>query len=145
MLILITLIFLGLFLICIFNRCDEDVCTVFVWGFILSFIITILCTIPLSGRMTINDKIEMYTDENNKIQTEISAMVENYKSYEASTFENIKTESPITLVSLFPELKSDTLISKQIDIYVSNNQSIKNLKISKIDKKRWAWWVYFGK
>ena len=50
----------------------------------------------------------------------------------------------MTLVSLFPELKSDTLVSQQISIYTSNQREIKRLKEEKIDLIKMRWLLFFG-
>jgi hypothetical protein len=66
-------------------------------------------------------------------------------SHETETFKNAKSESAMKLVSLYPELKSDALISKLIDTYTSNNDKIVKLKNEKIVAHRARWWIYFGK
>ena len=48
------------------------------------------------------------------------------------------------LVTLYPELKADTLVAKQIEIYTNNNQKIKELKEQKLYGKVYKWWLYFG-
>ena len=57
----------------------------------------------------------------------------------------VKPENYITLVSLYPELKADALVSKQIEIYISNNEKIKELKEFKINGSIYRWWLYFGR
>lgn len=42
-------------------------------------------------------------------------------------------ESLITLVQLYPDLKSNDLVKKQMDIYVNNNKKIKKLKTKKLN------------
>lgn len=50
----------------------------------------------------------------------------------------------MTLITLYPELKSDKLVQKQINIYVDNNKKIKILKEKQINGKVLKWWLYFG-
>lgn len=99
-----------------------------------------------STKMIADDKIALYEEENAKIEQQIVSIVENYKEYESDTFEKFKgdTADVLTLISLFPELKSDRLIAKQIEIYVENNKQIKELKADKLQYKVMAWWLYFG-
>ena len=54
-------------------------------------------------------------------------------------------ESSITLVTFFPELKSDTIVQQQLEIYVANNAKIKSLKEKKINLIKIRWILYFGK
>jgi len=110
----------------------------------LALCIIIALSISLSGRMIIDDKIYMYEEENTNIEDQISVMVKEYQDYETDTFTDLKPESPVAMVALYPELKSDTLVQKQIEIYTANNQKIKELKEEKLSYKPIAWWLYFG-
>lgn len=90
------------------------------------------------------DKIKMYQEENNQIQESIDTIVAKYMDYEKGTFKNVKSESPITYVSLYPQLQADELVKKQIDLYVANNNKIKKLKEQEIEMKIGKWLLYFG-
>lgn len=98
----------------------------------------------LSNSMVIDDKINLYKTENANIEKQISTIVSEYKDYEQESFNKFKNESPTVLVSLFPELKSDNVVNKQIEVYVANNNKIKALQETKLDYKPAAWWLYFG-
>ena len=108
-----------------------------------------LCTFinvyEIATSYTIDQKIEMYQSENNKIEENISTSVKNYMDYEKETFVDLKNEDAVNLVSVYPELKSDTLISQQINVYISNNNEIKRLQESKIELAKVRWLTYFGK
>lgn len=93
----------------------------------------------------IDEKITMYQEENDNIEKQIDSLVQGYMKYESDTFSEFKSEDSITLVSLYPELKSDELVKNQISIYTDNNKKIKELKEKKIDVKRSKWFLYFGK
>ncbi len=96
-------------------------------------------------------KIEMYEQENNNIQSSISEIVENYKDYEIKTqeksLENMKPQNlDVMLVTqIYPDLKSNELVVKQIEVYSANNDKIKQLKEEKLDNQIAKWWLYFGK
>lgn len=98
----------------------------------------------ISGKY-IDEKIAMYQEENANIEEQIDALVQNYMKYESDTFAEFKSEDSMTLVSLYPELKSDELVQNQISIYTENNKKIKELKEQKIDVAKSKWWLYFGK
>ena len=68
----------------------------------------------------IQDKIEMYKSENAEIDSQICEIVEGYKTYEKETFEKISNKSANVLVELYPDLKSNELVQKQMEIYMSN-------------------------
>ena len=94
----------------------------------------------------IAEKIAMYEEENEEIESSIETAVLSFMDYEKSTFVELKDDDDmISLVSLFPELKSDTLVQQQINVYLANNDQIKQLKAEQINLSRDKWLLYFGK
>lgn len=87
----------------------------------------------------------MYEEENTKIEQQIADVVTQYQEYEAGIFTEVAPESAMTLVALYPELKSDTLVQSQIEVYADNNKQIKELKCMAINTSVIRWWLYFGK
>ena len=87
----------------------------------------------------------MYEEENASIEESIDVTVRNYMDFEASTYGELKDKDAINLVSLFPELKSDSLVQKQIEVYLANNAKIKELKEDEIDLSKAKWNLYFGR
>ena len=142
----IGLIFLG---IALFDWFDLDVVGAFtvVIGIVASGIsiisIIVLC-VSLSNYRVIDEKIAMYQEENTKIEEQIAETVKQYQQYEADIFTDVASDSAITLVALYPELKADTLVQSQVDVYIKNNEKIKSLKEDKINGTINKWWLYFG-
>lgn len=97
------------------------------------------------GVKVIDDKIAMYQEENTKIENDISGVIANYLEHEKDIFEDSSDGSVLELVMCYPELKSDSLIQRQIDIYVDNNNKIKSMREQKINASIYRWWLYFGK
>ena len=85
-----------------------------------------------------------YEQENTKIEQQIEAAVISYQQHEKDVFTDVKPDSYIQLVSIYPELKSDTLVKEQIKTYQSNNKKIKELKVTAINGNVKRWWLYFG-
>ena len=131
---------------------EERCCSVFPLALIVIFTAILIITICVGVVLilfnaklsVIDDKIEMYSQENAKIEEQISEVVKQYQEYEKEVFTEVSPENSIALVSLYPELKSDTLVQQQIEVYVANNQKIKELNEEKIDAKVIKWWLYFG-
>lgn len=123
---------------------DEDFAGFFLVCFCVLLVIGMFLGISVSNGKTIDEKIVMYQEENNKIEKQIDTLVSNYMNYESDTYEKIKSESSITLVSMYPELKSDKLVEEQISVYEENNKKIRELKEDKINLKVKKWWLYFG-
>ena len=119
-----------------------------IFGFVILVLIIAICcqSTKLATESTIDSKIEMYQEENANIEQDIDKIVKEYLEHEHDTFADLKTEdSSITLVTLFPELKSDTLVKQQLEIYIANNAKIKILKEEKIDIAKIRWVLYFGR
>lgn len=123
---------------------DEDFAGFFLVCFCVLLVIGMFLGISVSNGKTIDEKIVMYQEENNKIEKQIDILVSNYMNYESDTYEKIKSESSITLVSMYPELKSDKLVEEQISVYEENNKKIREFKEDKINLKVKKWWLYFG-
>lgn len=127
-----------------YASCSEGM--EFISGIFLAVIFStaIILMVEVGNGKTIDERISMYKEENKKIEDQMDILVSQYMDYESDTFNKLKNENSVTLVNLYPELKSDELIKKQIEIYENNNNKIKKLKEDKIDLKTKKWWLYFG-
>lgn len=127
----------------------DNIVPYFLVGFgICGVLVTSGFAIDFSYRVStakvVDEKIEMYSTENGKIETQIAGVVQQYQEYEQETFDKVAPKDAMTLVTLYPELKSDELVQKQIAVYVENNEKIKELKEEKINGSVNRWWLYFG-
>ena len=127
-----------------YEEIGESLAIISLIAGVVSLIATLCLGIGVSNLSVIDDKITMYQEENQKIEMQIAETVEKYQDYESDIIDEINPESSIALVSLYPELKSDTLIQKQIEVYVNNNNKIKSLKEQQIGGNVSRWWLYFG-
>lgn len=157
MLIVLGCIFIAM-VICgammVYRSCDcDDVIGVggifmIITGVIATVIVVIASLFQINALVnltTIDEKIAMYDEQNVKIEEQIEIAVKQYQEYESGIITEIVDKSSyISLVSLYPELKADTLVNKQIEVYLNNNQTIADLKNQKLDEKVYRWWLYFG-
>lgn len=91
-------------------------------------------------------QIAMYEEENALIEEKVSNTVTKYMEYEKDIVIKVSPDDDaFTLVSLYPELGADILVSNEIEIYVSNNNKIKELKSEALKISNYKFWVYFGK
>lgn len=135
-------IILSVFLFWLFDI--DGIPFIFIFPIICMFFIFGNIYVIVNGRV-VDQKIEMYSEENKVIETQIETVVTDYMKYESETLKDLKGNSAITLVSLYPELKADELVKTQIKTYQENNSKIKKLKEEKIDISVAKWWLYFGK
>ncbi|MBR4110097.1 MAG: hypothetical protein IKK43_00155 [Clostridia bacterium] len=118
---------------------------------IISIIIMVVCAmiavgaiIELSSAHNIDQKIELHTQENAAIEERISGLVNGYMFYEKETYQEFSGDA-MTILTVYPELKSDTLVQEQIKLYNENYQKVLELKAQKIDVSRAKWVLYFGR
>ena len=133
----------------LYNRSYDEIGAPIIVISVISMIVSIIATIyfgvNVKSNDVIDDKIAMYQEENTKIEEQIAIVVSDYMEHESKVFDDAKVSSPIILAQFYPELKSDELVKSQIDIYVANNEKIKDLKLQKINDSVYRWWLYFGK
>ena len=123
---------------------EEVFLYVGVIGLIVSLIVTLCLGIAVSNTMVIDDKITMYEEENATINNEVNIIVSNYQEHELEVFDNAKENiSPMVVFTLYPELKSNTLVEQQITTYIENQKEIKALKSKKLDYEVYKWWLHF--
>lgn len=91
------------------------------------------CAIGISQLRIADTKIAMYEEENTKIEQDIATIVKDYMNHEQDTYkvasEKIESSSLLVLTELYPDLKSNELVKKQIDVYTRNNDKIKKWRI----------------
>ena len=144
--ILLLIIGIGL-TCCIFM--DNDTGEVFSgFGSLISVValigIIINIGILINGR-TLDDKIAMYEQENAAIEQSVDVLVKDYYKHESDTYSSLKPENAVLFASAYPELQSNELATKQLEIYVDNNNKIKELKEDQINLSRNRFWLYFGR
>lgn len=93
---------------------------------------------------TLDDKIAMYEQENAAIEQSVDVLVKDYYKHESDTYSSLKPENAVLFASAYPELQSNELATKQLEIYVENNNKIKELKEDQINLSRNRFWLYFG-
>ena len=103
---------------------------------VIAFGLVLCCFYTTSGSI-VDKKIAMYEEENIRIENQIDTIVKEYQKYEVEVYDTM------TAAMLFPELTSNTLAQKQIEIYVNNNQQIKALKAEKLKHELYGWWLFF--
>ena len=127
---------------------DSDICFgISGIGMVVGFFALlglIIVGVNVKSLSVIDDRIVMYEEENARIEQQIADVVEQYQKYETDIFREVAPESAVTMVSLYPELKSDSLVQAQIEVYTENNKTIRGLRDKQIKGNVYRWWLYFG-
>ena len=107
-------------------------------------IVVILLFLFIVSNLGVSEKIELYQNENEEIENTIYTMVKEYMEYEKTTYKEFNKEQAMSYVSLYPDLKSNELVAKQVEIYTANKKKLNELKEQQIDQEIVKWWLYFG-
>ena len=111
---------------------------------VVSFLVLLGGIFNISTSRTIDNKIAMYEEENIKIEASVTQAVEKYLEHELNIFDDLQGTDIQTLLVVYPEINGNELVKKQIEIYVSNNDKVRQLKEDKLNIEVWRFWVYFG-
>ena len=130
------------------TEADSDICFgISGIGMVVGFFALvglIVVGVNVKSLSVIDDRIAMYEEENARIEQQVADVVEQYQKYETDIFMEVAPESAVTMVSLYPELKSDSLVQSQIEVYTENNKTIRDLRDKQIKGNVYRWWLYFG-
>lgn len=98
-------------------------------------IATSFLTVRVLNAKTVSAKIEAYSQENAKIESQVSKYMSEHPEEKENELE-------------FSNAVSDAMIKKQIDRYISNNEKIDELtdELAECERKgsTCRWWLYFG-
>ena len=146
MFILLFVIAVALIVLAVLN---EDLAEGFgILGGLIGFIALIGIFFNISSLIqgrTLDDKIAMYESENAAIEQSVDVLVKDYYKHESDTYSSLKPENAVLFASAYPELQSNELATKQLEIYVDNNNKIKELKEDQINLSKNRFWLYFGR
>lgn len=145
MIILLMVITIVIFIFLLVSYDYDELAIIPLVAFSIELIALMCCLGGLINIRIINQRIELYKTQNKAIENKIEITIKNYMEYEGSTFKELKGDSYIQLVNLYPELKADKLVQQQINLYLSNNEKIIKLKEEKLNGTIYKWWIYFGK
>lgn len=116
-----------------------------VFSLVIFLIPLIALLMSVSNGSTIDSRIELYQSQNTEIESKVQATVASYLVHEKQTYKDLKPDNAIAVVSAYPELHSNELVKKQIDVYEDNNKKILGLKEEKLNQSVYKWWLFFGK
>lgn len=135
----------------IIGVCGDD--NVPVWGMgILIGGVSLFCTLialaEYNKAVTTVDARRLVLEEQNQIVlSQIEPLVQQALEYEASTYKELKLDvtKVIAFTQLYPELKANSFLNKQIDIILANQEEIKQLKLDKASLNAYHFWLWTPK
>lgn len=127
---------------------ESESMVLVVLSILLAFAVLIVAFLEIMPRAMkvkyADEQIAYLVEENAKIDNEIMAIVQSFQDYEKEFYNEHKNVPASTMISLYPELKSNELVSRQIEIYVANQKQIKELELLKIRDQYYLFWWSFG-
>ena len=137
-----------------YNKTDSYHCDYYEgWGIvggitacICGLVLFILICVYSFNKPTISNKIEMYEEENKKVETQLVESVNMWLTHQEKTFESISSIDGVTTYLVkYPELKGDSLVDELMETYQNNSKEIKQLKSRKINLEGIAKIGWLGK
>ena len=144
----ICLVCIGLGVILWFKKPYSDAGpTVFAISLIM-LVVVIICSLYNINKIvkanTLEQKITVYQEEMTNIENSINPVVQNYLDHEKETYTSLTPDNAVIFASIYPELSSNEIVQKQLNIYNEYLISIKNLKLEIAEISTAKWWLYFG-
>jgi len=112
---------------------------------VIPLLIQVLLIASLISGLNLDSRIELYQSQNAEIESKVQATVASYLTHEKQTYKDLKPDNAIAVVSAYPELHSNELVKKQIEVYEDNNKKILGLKEEKLNQSVYKWWLFFGR
>lgn len=105
---------------------------------------TIWNVIGVSSGFGIEEKIQIYEDQNAQIEQSIDAAVKAYCEHEQITYVQMSDGAVALVAAAYPELASSELVRTQMEVWTSNSNELKDLKSKLVDFHRAQYFLYFG-
>ena len=96
---------------------------------------------------TIDSRLAVIEEQNTTVLTQIEPIVQQALEYESSTYKDLKLDvnKLIIFAQMYPELKANSFLNKQIDIILANQEEIKRLKLAKASLNAFHFWLWTPK
>ena len=143
------LLIIGIILL-IVGICSDNM-PVFGLGIIIggvSLFCTLIAAAEYNKAVTTVDARQLVLEEQNQIVlSQIKPLVQQALEYESNTYKDFKLDASkvIAFTQLYPELKANSFLNKQIDIIIANQEEIKQLKLDKASLNAYRFWLWTKK
>ena len=96
---------------------------------------------------TIDSRLAVLEEQNTIVLTQVEPLVQQALNYESSTYKDFKLDAAkvIAFTQLYPDLKANDFLNKQIDIIFANQAEIKQLKLDKTSLNAYHLWLWTPK
>lgn len=105
---------------------------------------TIWNIITVASGFGIQEKIEIYENQNAQIEQSIDAAVKAYCEHEQITYVQMSDGAVALVAAAYPELASSELVKTQMEVWTSNSHELKKMKSKLVDFNKARYFLYFG-
>lgn len=105
---------------------------------------TLLNIFTVASGFGIQEKIQIYEDQNTQIEQSIDAAVKAYCEHEQITYVQMSDGAVALVAAAYPELASSELVKTQMEVWTSNSSELKDLKSDLVDFNKARYFLYFG-
>lgn len=98
----------------------------------------------VASGFSIEEKIQIYEEQNAQIEQSIDAAVKAYCEHKQITYTQMSDGAIALVAAAYPELASSELVKTQMEVWTSNSYELKELKSDLVDFHRAQYFLYFG-
>jgi hypothetical protein len=111
------------------------------------FVIVIVAGFYNYDKSTIDSRLPVIEEQNTMVLSQIEPLVQQALEYESNTYKDFKLDAAkvIAFTQLYPDLKANDFLNKQIDIILTNQEEIKQLKLDKATLNAYHFWLWTPK
>ena len=143
------LLVIGLILLIIgVTRYEEILASLGVVIFVVFLCVTaIVVGVYNYDKSTIDNRLTILEEQNQIVLAQIEPLVQHALEYESNTYKDFKLDANklIAFTQLYPDLKANSFLNRQIDIILANQVEIKQLKLDKASLNAYHFWLWTPK
>lgn len=111
------------------------------------FVTVIVVGIYNYNKSTIDSRLSILEEQNQIVLSQIEPLVQRALEYESNTYKDFKLDAAkvIAFTQLYPDLKANSFLNRQIDIILANQAEIKQLKLDKASLNAYHFWLWTPK
>ena len=140
------LLVIGLILLIIgVTRYEEILASLGVVIFVVFLCVTaIVVGVYNYDKSTIDNRLTILEEQNQIVLAQIEPLVQHALEYESNTYKDFKLDANklIAFTQLYPDLKANSFLNRQIDIILANQAEIKQLKLDKSSLNAYHFWLW---